>query len=207
MSKLVNDLIRDGYLRTDSIVNAFSQISRIEFVPVDLERVAEVNISLPIGHGQTVPEPLLVAFMLELLEPKEGQNILEIGSGSGWTTSLLCSIVGETGKVTAIEPIEQLCDMSKENADKYDFVKKGIAQFYCQDGMRGFEKNAPYDRIIVSAGVEEIPQQLKEQLKIGGKMIIPVFKEVWYMEKKGEDEFYKEAYPGFTIVPMEKLKY
>lgn len=202
MSRLVNDLIRNGYLKTDAIIDAFSEIGRIEFVRDEFEKDSEADIPFPIGSGQTISQPLTVAFMFELLDPQKGQNILDIGSGSGWTTALLSYIVGSRGKVTALERISELCEWGKQNADKFKFVSDRIAEFYCVDGSEGFPKNAPYDRILVSAMAENIPENLKKQLKIGGKMVIPVHNDIWYLEKKGENDFYKEEYPGFSFVPL-----
>lgn len=202
MSHLVNDLIKDGYLKTDLIIDAFSEMNRIEFVPPHLESQAEANIPLPIGCGQTISQPLTVAIMLELLDARRGQNILDIGSGSGWTTALLSYIAGEKGKVTAIERIPELCEFGKKNIDKFDFIKKGIAEIHCADGNKGFPRHAPYDRILVSAAAQDVPQPLKDQLKIGGKMVIPVHNDIWYLEKKGENDFYKEEFPGFSFVPL-----
>lgn len=202
MRLLVNKLINKGYLKTDLIIDAFSEIGRIEFVPQELEKEAEADIPLPIGFGQTISQPLTVAFMFELLDPQRGHNVLDIGSGSGWTTSLLSYIVGKNGKVTAIERIPELCEWGRGNADKYKFVREGLAEFHVADGNFGFTENSPYDRILVSAMAEEIPQALKDQLKVGGKMVIPVNNDIWYLEKKSEDEFYKEEYPGFSFVPL-----
>lgn len=202
MSHLVNNLIRDGYLKTDIIIDAFSKIDRLEFVPPSLESEAEANIPLPIGHGQTISQPLTVAFMLELLDPQPGQMILDVGSGSGWTTALLSCIVGEKGKVIAMERIKELCEFGEKNVEKFGFIKKGIAEMHCADGIKGFPKHAPYDRILVSAMTDEVPKALKEQLKIGGKMVIPVHNDIWYLKKEGADEFCKEEYPGFSFVPL-----
>lgn len=202
MSKLVNDLIKDGYLKTDAIINAFADIHRMQFVPDDLEREAEANIPLPIGHGQTISQPLTVAIMLELLSPKAGDNVLDVGSGSGWTTALLAHIVGSGGKVTALERIPELCESGREHADKFSFVRSGIAEFYNTDGNEGYPQHAPYDCILVSAAANEIPAALKTQLKVGGRMVIPVHNDIWYLEKKGEADFYKEEYPGFSFVPL-----
>lgn len=204
MSILVNELIRGGYLRSDNIINAFCEMQRIEFVPDDLSSQADANIPLPIGFGQTISQPLVVAFMAELLEPQKGQNILDVGSGSGWTTAILSYIVGENGKVTALETIEGLCEFGKNNVDKFGFVKKGVAEFYCESAGNGFSKNAPYDRILVSAAVDELPTALKQQLAVGGKMVIPVHNYIWYVEKRAEDDFYIEKFPGFTFVPFIK---
>lgn len=202
MSKLVNDLIKTGYLKTDIIIDAFSEISRIEFLPQELENQAEANIALPIGYGQTISQPLTVAIMLELLDPQRGQKILDVGSGSGWTTALLSYIVGKTGKIVALEVREELKKIGEQNVNKFGYVTKKIADFYVADGSKGFSKEAPYDRILVSAATECVPNALKEQLKIGGKIVIPIWNSLWYMEKKGDNDFYKEEYPGFNFVPL-----
>lgn len=202
MSKLVNDLIKEGYLKTDSIIDAFSDIHRMQFVPDDLEREAEANIPLPIGHGQTISQPLTVAIMLELLGPKSGDNVLDVGSGSGWTTALLSHIVGSEGKVTGLERIPELSEYGKVNVDKFGFIKKGIAELYNADGNDGYPRHAPYDCILVSAAADKVPEALKEQLKIGGRIVIPIHNDIWYLKKKGENDFYKEEYPGFSFVPL-----
>jgi len=204
MGRLANDLIKNGYLRSDAIIDAFFNIHRIEFIPEDLAAQAEANIPLPIGYGQTISQPLTVAFMLELLDPKQGHNILDAGSGSGWTTGLLAYIVGEQGRVTSLEIIKELCEIGKKNVNKFGFVKKGIAEFYCESAEKGFKKNAPYDRILVSASADEIPLALKKQLVIGGKMVIPIMNGIWYIEKRGEDDFHIEKFPGFVFVPFVK---
>lgn len=202
MSRLVNNLIRDGYLKTSSIIDAFSEMHRIEFVQSEFEGIADANIPLPIGHGQTISQPMTVAIMMELLDPQKDQNILDVGSGSGWTTAILSYIVGSNGKVTAMERIPELCELGKKNVDKFKYAKKGIAEFHSGDGSQGYPHNAPYDRILVSAVTEEIPKALKDQLKIGGKIVIPVHNDIWYLKKNGDDDFYKEEYPGFSFVPL-----
>ena len=203
MSKLVNDLIKDGYLKNDAIIEALEHIDRIEFVPREMELLVNADVALPIGYGQTIPKPLVVALMLELLDPQKGQKILDVGSGSGWTTTLLASIIGEEGRVISLERIKSLSDFALKNTDKYDFVKKGIAQFYSGDINEGFAQEAPYDRILVSPSVtDEIPQALKQQLKIGGKMVIPISNSIIYLERETEDDFFREEFPGFDFVPF-----
>lgn len=204
MNNLINNLIRQGYLKNDLVIDAFSEISRIEFLPEELEHEALADIALPIGYGQTISQPRVVASMLEFLDAKRDQNVLDIGSGSGWMTALLCYIVGRKGKVTAIERIKELMEWGKNNVSKYNYLKNdkdGIVEFHCTDGKEGFLENAPYDRIIVSASFSVIPESLKNQLKIGGRMVIPIRNSLVYLEKRGENDFYTEEYPGYTFVP------
>ena len=102
MDSLIRDLIYQGYLKTDRIVDAFSKIKRVDFVPEELQDAAQANIPLPIGHGQTISQPLTVAFMLELLQPKLGDKVLDLVAGAGWTTALLAPIGGKHGKVVGL---------------------------------------------------------------------------------------------------------
>ncbi|MFZ5982487.1 MAG: protein-L-isoaspartate(D-aspartate) O-methyltransferase [Patescibacteria group bacterium] len=202
MNSLINQLIKDGYLKTEKVINAFSEIGRVEFVPEEMELQAEANVALPIGCGQMISQPLTVAFMLELLDPSPGQKILDVGSGSGWTTALLSHIVGEKGKVVAVERIKKLCDLGQENVEKFGYVSRGIAQFHLGDGSKGCPEEAPFDRILVSAETDKIPEDLKNQLKVGGKMVIPTKNSLYYLEKKDEEKFYEEEFSGFSFVPL-----
>lgn len=205
MNSHINKLISEGYLKSDLIIDAFSEISRVEFVPKELETEANADVALPIGYGQTISQPRTVAFMLELLAPERGQHVLDVGSGSGWTTALLCYIVGRGGRVTAVERIEELLEWGKSNVDKYNYLRdgqEGIAEFHLGDGKKGYRDNAPYDCILVSASCVTIPEDLKKQLAIGGKMVIPVKNSLVYLERAGEDEFKEEHFPGFAFVPL-----
>jgi len=204
MSKLINSLIRQGYLKSDILIEAFLNIERKEFLPKEFEDQAEANVALPIGYGQTISQPLTVAFMLELLDPRVGQKILDVGSGSGWTTALLAFVVGEKGKVIALERIKELVDLGRRNVKKFGFCEKGIVEFYEADGAEGFPSAASFDRILVSASAEEVPRALKDQLKIKGKLIIPVGNSLHYLEKKDENNFFEEKFPGFEFVPLIK---
>ena len=201
MNSLINDLIKNGYLKSDEVIEAFSEINRMDFLPSELEAEAYSDVALPIGYGQTISQPSTVATMLELLEPRLGHNVMDIGSGSGWTTALLAHIVGHSGHVTAIERIDALREWGGKNVGKYDNLK-GVAEFQGGDGVLGFSEKAPYDRILVSASAVEVPKELKKQLKVGGKMVIPVKDSLVYIEKKSAEEFYEEKYPGFAFVPL-----
>lgn len=160
--------------------------------------------ALPIGSGQTISQPFTVAFMLEKLQPKPGNKILDIGSGSGWTTALLAYIVGKQGKVVALEIIPELKEFGERNVAKYNFIKKGVATLLCQNGALGYTKEAPYDGILVSASLErkDLPQPWKEQLKVGGRIVVPIQNSIWVFTKENENTFGEQEYPGFVFVPF-----
>ncbi len=199
---LIDYLIKEGWLKTPRIIAAFQKIKRIDFLPDDIKDLAEANEALPIGSGQTISQPLVVAFMLEKLEPKEGDKILDVGSGSGWTTALLAEMVGKEGRVTAIEIVPELKRFGEKNVAKYDFIKKGMAEFVCADGSKGYEKGAPYDKILASASAEKLPNAWKNQLKTDGRIVSPIGSSIWLFVKKGENEFEEFEYPGFVFVPL-----
>jgi len=205
MATLADQLISLGYLKTPEIINAFQKIKRNDFMLEEFREEAEENYPLPIGYGQTISQPMTVAFMFEKLQPKKGDKILDIGSGSGWTTALLSEIVGEKGKVFGIELISELKEFGEENAKKYNFVKSGRAVFTCGDGSKGLPKEAPFDKIHVAAAAAEVPRHLLGQLKIGGKLIVPVgveSQEMFLIEKVEEKKYKEQRFPGFLFVPL-----
>lgn len=194
-------------------------------MPDDFRDLAELNEALPIGFGQTISQPLVVAFMLELLDPQPGEKILDIGSGSGWTSALLGEIVGEGGKVIAIEIIPELKEFGKKNVAKYNFIGKKIVSFVSADGSKGLKRESPFDKILASAsvcphtseaprlaqentsasygvGARKLPKAWREQLKIGGRIVTPIGSSIWLFIKKKETEFEEKEYPGFAFVPL-----
>jgi len=201
--ELVNSLIKTGYLKTPEIIQAFLDIDRKDFVLKEDRNDAYQNHPLPIGYGQTISQPATVAFLLELLQPKPGQKILDIGSGSGWQTALLANIVGEKGEIFAIERIPELAEFSKKNIKKYfnKGIKEEILELICGDGSEGLPNNKPFDRIIAAAEFQEIPDILRKQLKEDGRMVLPVKQSVCLITKKEVQEF-----PGFIFVPLIKNK-
>ena len=199
---LIQEIINLGYLKSPRIIEAFLAIDRKDFVALEYKDEAYLDIPLPIGFGQTISQPLTVAFMLELLQPKQGDKILDIGSGSGWTTALLAYLVKPKGKVIALDIIPELVEFAKKNVGKYNFVKKGIVQFLCADGKLGYEKESPYDKILVSASAFEVPQELFKQLKIGGKMVLPIEESIVLIEKTSQNDYKKQEFPGFVFVPL-----
>jgi len=199
---LIDDLIKESWLKSPEIIGSFRKIERRDFLPEDIKNLAELNEALSIGWGQTISQPLVVAFMLGQLQPKKGDKILDVGAGSGWTTALLAEIVGSQGKIIAMEIIPELKEFGERNVNKYNFIKKEIVEFICTDGSKGYSKEAPFDRILASAACQEIPPAWKEQVKVGGRIVVPIKNSIWLFIKKSKDEFEKFEYPGFVFVPL-----
>ncbi|MFZ2193197.1 MAG: class I SAM-dependent methyltransferase [Candidatus Moraniibacteriota bacterium] len=201
MSKLVNSLIKKGYLKQMRIIDAFSEISRYEFMPKDFRLQAEANIAIPIGHGRMIPDPLTSAVMFELLDPQEGNEILDVAFGSGWTTALLAYIAGEKGRVVAVENNEELKKTGKINVEKFGYIRKGIVSFFSENEDASYMTGPVFDRILVSSiGTEKNIDELKKHLKVGGKMVVLTDNNLTYFEKKAEDEFEEEKYSSFSFM-------
>lgn len=204
-SDLINQLIQQKYLKNPAIIEAFRKINRADFVPDELRKtkgndfINEYNAPLPIGYEQTISQPLTVAFMLELLQPQTDDRVLDIGSGSGWQTTLLCEIVGPSGFVFAIERIPELAEFGKNNAAKYNYKN---VRFICADGSKGLSLEAPFDKIIAAAAADNIPAEWKKQLKTNGRLVCPIKNSIYLVIKKGENEFEEKEFPGFVFVPL-----
>ena len=196
---LIEKLIADKMLKSEEIIEAFRRIDRADFVPEEYGDEAYGDYPLPIGRGQTISQPSTVAFMLELLRPVEGDRILDVGSGSGWTTALLAQIVGSKGRVWGLELLPELAKFGSENLAKYDFSNAKIQQAGEIVGLPG---EAPFDKILVSAAGQEIPKELINQLKVGGRMVIPVQNSVWKIDKISKAKVDKQEFPGFVFVPL-----
>jgi len=199
---LIEQLKAQAYLKSLQIIKAFEKIKRKDFVLEQDQEQADVNAPLSIGYGQTISQPLTVAFMLELLQPQTGDKILDVGSGSGWQTAMLAHIVGKQGKVLAIERVPELKKLGEENVSKYNFVKKGIVQFFCADGTKGLAERAPFDKIIAAASGKRLPVAWKKQLKVGGRIVVPIKDSIWLFVKRSEHEFEEKEFPGFVFVPL-----
>jgi len=206
MKYLIKELIDGGILKTSSLVEAFEKVDRKDFVPEELKDKSYLNTPLPIGFGQTISQPLTVAFMLELLQPQPGDKILEIGSGSGWQTALLASVVGgppfEGGNVFAIELIPELMAFGMKNVAKYGFIKRKIVEFHSLNAINGLPEKSPFDRIISAASGKELPKAWKEQIKVGGRIVAPIKNAIHLLVKKTETEFEETIYHGFAFVPL-----
>lgn len=201
---LVDFLLEEEYLKSPNVIKAFRNIKRADFLPEGLKDMADLNEAIPIGYGQTISQPAVVAFMMEKLDLKGGQKVLDIGSGSGYTTALISYLIsqGEKGKVFGIDIIEEIAEFGKTNIEKYGFISNGVADILLEDGINGYPKAAPYDRILVSAQSGNILDTWKKQLKIGGIVVAPIGNNIQVAVKKTENDFETETYPGFIFVPL-----
>ncbi|MBI4090217.1 MAG: protein-L-isoaspartate(D-aspartate) O-methyltransferase [Candidatus Kerfeldbacteria bacterium] len=202
MKALIEQLKEQGLLKTPAIIRAFEVVDRVGFVKPEFVTDAGLNEPLPIGFGQTISQPLTVAFMLELLQPQPGQRVLDVGSGSAWTTALLAELVGPSGKVYAIERIPQLKTFGQENLKRAGYQN---VEFFSGDGARGLSEFAPFDRIQVAAAAREVPPALLAQLAVDGRLVIPLgeyVQDVTVIEKRARGQYREQRFPGFQFVPL-----
>jgi len=199
MDELIEELKHEGVLKDREMLRAFKEVDRKDFVPDYAKAESHENYPLQIGYGQTISQPFTVAFMLDLLEPKPGEKILDVGSGSGWTTALLASAVGPSGQVFGVEVIPELVSFGKNNLSKYDFKHASIAE---AGEKLGLPEKAPFDKILVSAAGRSYPEELVGQLKIGGIMVIPIKESIWKVKKVSAEETRIEKHEGFVFVPL-----
>ena len=200
MEELVQHLKDVGVLKTPVLIEALLRIDRRDFVLPEYQVQAYKDYPLPIGSEQTISQPYTVAFMLELLQPIKGEKILDVGSGSAWTTALLAYVVGRKGKVYGTEMISDLVRFGQENLAKYHSLQVEVCQ--AKKGSLGLPDNAPFDRILVSAAGKEIPQKLLSQLKEDGVMVLPVENTVVRIQKKPGREPDMQRFLGFVFVPL-----
>jgi len=199
MQELIDSMILRGMLDSPHIIDAFREVDRKYFVPESFEDHIYIDAPLPIGNNQTISQPSTVAFMLEKLEPGEGDKVLDIGSGSGWTTALLCHIVGEKGSVTGLERMDALVEQGEENLSKLQFGS------HCRIQRAGEKLGLPgeqFDKILVSASADEIPEELFLQLKIGGILVIPVKNSIFKFKKVSDTYVERDEFYGFVFVPL-----
>ncbi len=199
--ELVDYLIRQGYLKSEKVVMAFLEVDRKDFVPERYKEFSYIDEPLPIGYGQTISAPSIVALMTELLELEEGEKVLEVGAGSGYQAAIISRIVGEKGNVITVERIPEVFETARKNLSKYKNVKVILG-----DGSIGCPREAPFDKIIVTACAPRIPEPLIEQLKDGGIMVIPVggntLMQRLYRVKKISGELKMEFIEYVSFVPL-----
>ena len=199
-NKLVLDLKTKG-IKDDSVLEAIKSVPRHLFMDSGFLDHAYQDKAFPIASGQTISQPFTVAFQTELLNVKKDHKILEIGTGSGYQAAILCHM---GAKVYTIERIKELFRKTSVFLPSINYRPKKMIY---GDGYLGYSEEAPYDSIIVTAGASEIPEKLINQLKIGGRMVIPVGEEVQKMKlvtKISESDFETKIFGDFQFVPMLK---
>lgn len=199
MNPLSHLLEQKGILSTQRLISAFRKVDRKDFVPKKLREEAYIDIPLPIDGDQTISQPSTVAFMLELLQPLPGDIVLDVGSGSGWTTALLAEIIGETGEVWGVEILPELVAFSRERLKKYAFPH---AHILTAGKTLGLPTHAPFDKILVSAATPSLPAPLVEQCRIHGRIVIPIETAVWRIDKRPDGDLSIERFEGFRFVPL-----
>jgi len=166
-SSMVEQQIRSRGITNTRILAAMREIPRHLFIPPPYDRAAYGDAPLPIGNGQTISQPYIVALMTELLDPQPADHVLEIGAGSGYQAAILSMLVQH---VTTIERIPAIADLARANLEKLGLQNIRII---IGDGTRGYPDNAPYNRILITAATPEIPHPLIDQLAIGGYWLHP----------------------------------
>ena len=196
---LIKKLSDSGHLKHAQIKQAMERFDRKRFIPEEFRNAAYLDMPVVIGYGATTTQPSTIAFMLEHLDIKPGHKVLEIGTGSGYLTALLSTLVGEKGRVYSVEILPEVAAFGDFNIQKHDLnnVKTFVA-----NGRKGLARYAPYDRIVASADARRIPRAWKDQLKEGGILITPSRKHMVRLVKRGKFEYGRMEYPTFSFVDL-----
>ncbi|MDD1636624.1 MAG: protein-L-isoaspartate(D-aspartate) O-methyltransferase [Methylococcaceae bacterium] len=210
LQRMLNDIEMEVHLTrhligknslNDRVMTAMKKVPRHEFLPPDLRYCAYDNGPAPIGSGQTISQPYIVALMSDLLETKPSDIILEIGSGSGYQAAVLSQLVQQ---VYSVEIIEDLATTARKRLNKLGYNNVEIRN---DDGYFGWSEHAPYDGIIVTAAAPHIPQPLIDQLRTGARLVIPVgfpysYQELMVVEKRANGEIETQMVLGVSFVPL-----
>lgn len=200
-NRFVSEQVAARGVRDPLVLEAMRSVPRENFVPSDMKEHAYEDSPLPIGAKQTISQPYIVAFMIEALTLRGGEKVLEIGAGSGYAAAVLGEIADS---VHTIERIGQLAERAADN-----LAATGCENIYVRhaDGTEGWAEEAPFDAILVSAGAPEVPKSLIYQLKIGGRMVVPVggdlrAQELVRITRVDDDEFEREDLADVRFVPL-----
>jgi len=198
--RMVQSQIRNRDISDEKVLEAMLKVERHLFVPAKLRNLAYEDTALPIGYGQTISQPYIVAYMTEAAQLDRDDRVLEIGTGSGYQAAVLAEIVND---VYTIEILEPLADSARDRLETmgYENIKVKYG-----DGYKGWPEHAPFDAIIVTAAPPELPEDLIGQLKMGGRMVIPVgsIRQELYLIVRNESGFDKKPLLPVIFVPMRK---
>jgi len=198
-NKMVEEQIQARGISDPRVLTAMAMVPRHRFVPEGYLSQAYADHPLPIGHGQTISQPYIVALMTEYLAPQPGEKVLEIGTGSGYQAAILAELTDQVYTVEIIEPLGQRAAATLEGLGYNVHCK-------VDDGYYGWPEYAPFDTVIVTCAPDHVPQPLMQQLRDGGRLIIPIgppglYQTLWLIEKKG-DQFLSTNLGGVRFVPM-----
>jgi protein-L-isoaspartate(D-aspartate) O-methyltransferase len=197
--RMVKDQIMERGVQDERVIDAMKRVPRHIFVEKTYHHQAYNDYPLPIGYGQTISQPYMVASMTELLELKGTEKVLEVGTGSGYQTAILGLL---SAKVYSIERIAELTKQARTTLDNLGFRNINLM---VGDGSMGWSDYSPYDGIIVTAGAPEVPTALIEQLAENGRLVIPVgdeFSQILNLVKKHKSRIYRKEFFGCTFVPL-----
>jgi protein-L-isoaspartate(D-aspartate) O-methyltransferase len=184
----------------DKVLQAMTRVPREIFVPEEIRSRAYDDTPLPIGQGQTISAPHMVAIMCDILDLQKGMNVLEVGGGSGYHAAVMAEIIGPEGHVYSVERVPELVSRAREALKRAGILNVTVVE---GDGSNGLPEHAPYDRISVAATAPAVPEPLKDQLKVGGKLVIPVgvgYQELLLVTRK--NGFVVEEKMGVVFVPL-----
>src|SRR6266568_9026620 len=197
--KMVEQQLKPRGIHDERVLAAMAKVPREEFVPENLRAQSYSDNALPIGHDQTISQPFIVAFMTEQLHPKATDRVLEIGTGSGYQAAVLAELVKEVYTIEIIEPL------AREASARLARLDYNNAHVKIGDGYQGWPEVAPFDAIIVTCAPDKVPKPLRQQLKEGGRMVIPVGigldQQLFLLEKK-EGQMAERAILPVRFVPM-----
>ena len=197
--RMVEQQLKPRGIKDERVLAAMAKVPREEFIPADARADAYEDGPLPIGYDQTISQPYIVAFMTEQLRPKPSDRVLEIGSGSGYQAAILAELVADVYTIEIVEPLAKTAEATLQRLGyKNVHIKVG-------DGYKGWPEEAPFDAIIVTCAPEKVPQPLVDQLKDGGRMVIPVgerFAQQLYLLEKKNGQLKESATLPVRFVPM-----
>jgi protein-L-isoaspartate(D-aspartate) O-methyltransferase len=197
--RMVEQQLKSRGIKDEHVLAAMAKVPREEFIPADQRGEAYQDGPLPIGYDQTISQPYIVAFMTEQLQPKPDDRVLEIGTGSGYQAAILANLVANVYTIEIVEPLARTAEATLQRLGyKNVHLKVG-------DGYKGWPEEAPFDAIIVTCAPDNVPQPLIDQLKDGGRMVIPVgerFAQQLYLLEKKNGQLKESVTLPVRFVPM-----
>ena len=202
---LVSTLSDMGYIKTDQVKDAMIKVPREEFMTPETKHYAYLDRPIPLQKGQTISAPHMVAIICEKLALEKGMKVLEIGTGFGYNAAVVAEIIGDEGHVYTIERIENLKNIAERNLKRTGYSEN--VTVILGDGTKGYDEKSPFDRIYATASAPKVPEPLKQQLKIGGRLLTPIGRDTSVQEllclmRINEKDYKSYNLGGVVFVPM-----